>query len=577
MINNNEKGMWRRTLNIFRNIRIPWHLYVLQVILGIVVTKVGLLYIPYRTNLQMGNIDQPGLVRDYLLLALLSALVGVAARIPTFYASNIVAKNLRGKLISRSLHLPMKSYESSASQLIGWIMDGSTYADGLITAVVGFLTGIAATYMSVKQLPAVATAMTTLVVIIIGYILFSTWLAGRLMFLRARRGKQARAQLTAYLAEHLGFFTQIKQLHSQAEELVRGKKAITDFYKAEVYQALLTLLNSMVSGSLTDVINILVFVMGVPMVNAGTLSLTELAAFQSYILLAYQSLSGLPGLYTHFMYYNGQLFYVGKLLDEKEEVIRRDRGMDMEDESLRFENVSFGYRDDHPVISNATFTIPKGKVTMVAGPNGSGKTTLFKLIERFYTPTEGKITFGTYDAESIHLDEWRQSFAYVLQEPQLFDGTVRENIAYGMSRAVSDEEIASAARLACADEFIRALPGGYDFVIGDNGCRLSAGQRQRIAIARAVMLDPAYLLLDEATCNMDIYAEHQVTEALLHLMEGRTTVMISHDMRMLDRADQVVVLGGGTVETALPRDEAIAASPTLQKLIAAEAGKGDNT
>lgn len=577
MIDNKEKGMWKRTLRIFRQIRIPWYLYVLQALLGIAATKVGLMYIPYQTNIQMGNFDEPGLVRGYLLLALLNALVGVASRIPTFYASNIVSRNLRNKLISRSLHLPMKAYESSASQLIGWIMDGSSSADGLISAVVGFLTGVVATYMSVKQLPAVATAMTALVVIIIVYILFSTWLEGRLLFLRERRGKQARAELTAYLAEHLGFFTQIKQLHSQTEELARGKKAITDFYKAEVYQASLTLLNSVVSGSLTDVINILVFVMGVPMVNAGTLSLTELAAFQSYILLAYQSLSSLPSLYTRFMYYNGQLFYVGKLMAEPEEVTERDRGMDREDESLHFENVSFGYRDDKPVISNATFTIPKGQVTMVVGPNGTGKTTLFKLIERFYTPTEGKITFGTCDAESIHLDEWRQSFAYVLQEPQLFDGTVRENIAYGMSRAVSDEEITSAAKLACADEFIRALPGGYDFVIGDNGCRLSAGQRQRIAIARAVMLDPAYLLLDEATCNMDVYAEHQVTEALLRLMEGRTTVMISHDMRMLDRADQVVVLGGGTVETALPRDEAIAASPTLKKLIAAEAGKGDNT
>ena len=577
MINNNEKGMWKRTLSIFRQIRIPWFLYILQVILGIAATKVALLYIPYRTNLQQGNIDAPHLISGFLFFSLLNVLVSVAARIPTFYASAIVAKNLRIKLISRSLRLPMKSFESSASQLVGWIMDGSELADGLITAVVGFLTGVAAAYMSVTALPAIETAMTTLVIIIVVYIIFSTWLEGRLLFLRERRGKQARAQLTAYLAEHLGFFTQIKQLHSQKEELSRGKKAIGDFYKAEVYQAALTLLNSVVSGSMTDVINILVFVMGVPMVRSGTLSLTELAAFQNYVLLAYQSLSSLPGLYTQFMYYNGQLFYVGKLMAEPEEVVRRERGMDMEDESIRFENVSFGYRADQPVIRNATFDIPKGKVTMVVGPNGTGKTTLFKLIERFYTPTEGKITFGPYDVESIHLDEWRQSIAYVLQEPQLFDGTVRDNIAYGMSRAVTDEEVISAAKLASADEFIRTLPGGYDFVIGDNGCRLSAGQRQRIAIARAVMLDPAYLLLDEATCNMDVYAEKQVTEALMRLMAGRTTVMISHDMRMLDRADQVVVLGGGTVEAALPRDEAIAVSPTLQKLIAAEAGKGDNT
>ena len=575
MTQKKEKGLWKRTLHIFTQFRIPWHLYVLQVILGIVSTKVALLYIPYLTNLQMGNIHEPGLVGGYLGYSLLKAVTSVAVHIPTFYATCIVSRNLQNRLTRHALHLPMRAYERSASNLVGWIMDGSAYADGLITSVVGFLTGAAAAWMSVTALPALETSMTVIVIVILVYVIFSTWVEGRLLFLRERREKKARAELTAYLAEHLSYFTQIKQLHAQQEELQRGKIAIEGYYKAELYQAVLTLLNNFVSGSVTDVINILVFVLGVPMVQGGRLSLTELAAFQNIILVAYNSLSSLPSLYTSFMSYNGRLFFVGQLMAEPEEVLKRSGGMDREDESIHFENVSFGYDPERPVLQNATFTIPKGKVTMVAGPNGSGKTTLFKLIERFYTPDSGKMTFGSTDAEQIHLDEWRQSFAYVLQEPQLFDGTIRDNIAFGMDRAVTDEEIFSAARLACADEFIRTLPEGYDFVIGDNGSRLSAGQRQRIAIARAVMLDPAYLLLDEATCNIDILAEKQVTEAMLRLMEGRTTVMISHDMRMLDRADQVVVLSGGTVEIAAPRAEAIASSPTLKKLIAAEAGKGE--
>ena len=219
-----------------------------------------------------------------------------------------------------------------------------------------------------------------------------------------------------------------------------------------------------------------------------------------------------------------------------------------------------------------TFTIPKGKVTALIGPNGSGKSTLFKLVERFYTPDSGKVCFGPYDAETLHLNEWRQSMAYVMQEPQLFNGTIRDNINYGVGREVLEDETASAAELACADEFIRELPGGYDFEIGENGCRLSAGQRQRIAIARAIMLDPAYLLLDEVTCNMDVYSERAVTEALLRLMEGRTTVMITHDMKMLERADHVVVLNNGTVEAAGPRKQVEESSSTLRALIRANAG-----
>lgn len=570
MNNKTQKGMFKRTFGLFRNIRIPWPLYILQAVLGIISTKVMLLYIPYESKLKLGNINDPGILWGYIGLVLLMVAAQIIAQVPSFYSSAIVSRNLQNKLISRSVRLPMKSFESSASQIVSWITQDCAYADGLLTSIVGFLTGIAATFMSVSNLSAIDKTMVYLVPIILVYILFSTWLEGKLMFLRERKGRSANAELTAYLSEHLGFFTQIKQLHSEKDELTRGKASIKKFYMADVYQALMTLCGNLVSGSVTDIITILVFVLGAAKVNDGSITLTDLAAFQSYILIAYQSISSFPSLYTSLMYYNGQLFYISGLMSEKEEVYDRVRSMDMEDQDLEFRNVTFGYGDE-PVVKNASFTIPKGKVTVIAGPNGSGKTTVFKLIERFYTPDSGEMYFGEYKAEDIHLQEWRQSIAYVLQDPQLFNGTIRDNINYGMSREVLPEETESAARLACADEFIKELPGGYDFVIGDNGNRLSAGQRQRIAIARAVMLDPSYLLLDEATCNMDIYSEKSVTEALFKLMDGRTTVMISHDMKMLEKADHVVVINNGTIEAEGTKDEAVKNSPTLQKLIAANA------
>ncbi len=144
-----------------------------------------------------------------------------------------------------------------------------------------------------------------------------------------------------------------------------------------------------------------------------------------------------------------------------------------------------------------------------------------------------------------------------------------------MDREPSQEEIEAAAKVACADEFIAELPGGYDFVIGDNGSKLSGGQRQRVAIARAVLTDPDYLLLDEATCNLDAGAEREVTDAMLRLMKGRTTVMISHDMRMLDRADNVVVLNGGRVEAEGRPEEALEKSATLRGMLAAQNAAAD--
>lgn len=563
------KGMFRRTFRLFASVRIPWHLYILQAILGVISAKAALLYIPYESEMKLGNIQVPGVVTGYIGFLLLYLVVQVVSHIPSFYATATVGRNLQNKLINRALRLPMRSLEEDASQVVSWITNDCTYADGLITSLVGFVTGIASVYMSVSSMSAIDISMLSLVPAILLYILFSTWLEGRLMFQRQRTGKKATAELTAFFAEHMGFFHQVRQLHAEEEELRRGKCAIHQYFRVQVYQELLTLLNRLVSGSLSSVINILVFVLGVPKVREGVIGMTELVAFQNYVQIAYSSLSSLPQLYTNLMYYNGELFYIASMMDTREEEYTRKYSMDIPDEDLRFEDVTFSY-DETPVIRDANFTIPKGKVTMLIGPNGSGKTTLFKLIQRFYTPDSGTIHFGSHAAEDIHLGEWRQSITYVLQDPQLFNGTVRENITYGMEREVTDEEVTNAAKLASADAFIRELPEGYDFNIGDNGSKLSAGQRQRIAIARALMLDPAYLLLDEATCNMDIYSERSVTDALLRLMKGRTTVMISHDMDMLAIADHVIVLSNGRVEAAGEREEVKKTSITLQNLIAAE-------
>lgn len=562
------RGVWKRTFSLFGKVRIPWHLYFLQVIAGIIVTRVGLLYIPYESLLRTGKIEDMTVLLGYLGFSVLLAAVSLVESIPSFFASAEVTRNLQNRMISRSLRLPMMSYERNASCIVSWITQDCSYVNGLITSLVGFLTGIAATWMSVSEMSAINTSMLFIVPVLCVYIILSTWAEGKLMFLRARRGRSALSKLTAYMAEHIGFFRQIKQMHTQEQELECGKKAIGILYCADLYQAVMTMLVGLVSGSIPQIITILVFVFGIALVRDGSMDISQLAAFNSYILVAYQSFSSIPSIYSSIMNYNGLLFYIGGLMNEKEETYKRQESMDCEDADIVFEHVGFSYGDT-PVIKDASFTIPKGKVTMIAGPNGSGKTTLFKLIERFYTPDKGVIRFGGSDVENIHLDEWRRSFGYVLQEPQLFDGTVRDNITYGVDRVVSDEELQTAARLACADEFIKEFSEGYDYEIGENGVNLSAGQRQRIAIARALITDPSYLLLDECTCNMDVRTEQAVNDALFKAMKDKTVVMICHDMRMLKKADYVIVLNGGAIEASGERETVLQTSETLKKLVAA--------
>lgn len=543
------KGMWRRTLKIYGSIRLPFHLYVIELIIGVVSTKVSLMYVPYLSKMQTGNIIGNDTVLKYVLFLLLNAGIGVAAAIPVrLYANNMVIKRVQNKLLYKIIHMPVKKYEQEgAAELISHVTSDTDYVNSLITSVIGFITGVVTAFMTLSEMSQLNSKLSWILFPVTGYVVLSTWLEGKLSFLRQRKLRKAYSGTMSFFAEHTGSLLNIKQLNAQDVELKLGKKAVDIMYKGDLYSAGLGIFSTFVSGSITSIMVIIIFTLGSASVRRGEINIEELNTFYNLLLIAYGAISILPSVYTDFMYANGTMFYVGQMIDGEEEQYKREKGMDCPDSDIVFDGVSFAY-DDRNILDKISLTIPVGKLTAVLGENGSGKTTLFKLIERFYEPDEGRISFGGTDVSRINLDDWRKNIGYVLQNAQLFDGSIRENIAYGMEREVSDEEIMAAAAQAGADEFIKTIPEGLDFNVGDDGGRLSAGQRQRIAIARSIMVDPSYLLLDEATSNMDVYAREEVTKSLLALMKGRTTVMITHDMNMVKKADHIIVLRDGSVE-----------------------------
>jgi ABC-type multidrug transport system fused ATPase/permease subunit len=256
-----------------------------------------------------------------------------------------------------------------------------------------------------------------------------------------------------------------------------------------------------------------------------------------------------------------------EVMDEPEEIRDRPDAIELPDGHghVRFEDVCFAYAPGRPVLDGIDLAIAPGDTIALIGHTGSGKTTLASLVPRFYDVTAGRLTVDGADVRDVKLTSLRRAIGVVAQDPFLFSASVRENIAFG-ARDATDEEVEHAARLAQAHDFITALPEGYDTVIGERGITLSGGQRQRLAIARALVLDPRILLLDDATASVDATTEARIRSGLREVMRGRTTIIIAHRLSTIALADELVVLDEGRVAARGTHEELIQTSPVYQDI-----------
>ena len=299
----------------------------------------------------------------------------------------------------------------------------------------------------------------------------------------------------------------------------------------------------------------------------GHLTLGEFSSFYlwlSMLAFPFRSLGNLVGTAQRAIAGGSRIFEV---LDAVSEVAERPdaRPLPSGRGRLVFEGVSFAYDGGPPVLAGVDLEVPEGRTVAVIGATGSGKTTLTQLIPRFIDPTEGRVLLDGADVRDLRLDDLRRAVGMVSQEPFLFSTSVRENIAYGRPDA-TDEEVRAAARLAQAEEFVDALPEGFDTVIGERGFSLSGGQRQRIAIARAAITDPRVLILDEATASVDATTERLIQDALRAVMVGRTTIVIAHRLSTLALADEIVVLEDGRVAARGTHEELSATSDRYREI-----------
>ena len=324
-----------------------------------------------------------------------------------------------------------------------------------------------------------------------------------------------------------------KRIHSHASAITRAVSISACFHGGIDFFAGLGTVSVALFGGL--------------MALKGQISLADMTGYLLYVGSFYEPIMRLNHLNESLQQSLAAADRYFELLDTEPEIKDAPEAMDLRDVQghITFENVDFHY-DETPVLKDINLEISPGEMIALVGPTGVGKTTMVNLIPRFYDPKQGRILIDGQDIRGIKIASLRKHISMVLQDVFLFNGTVAENIAYGSPDA-SMEQIRAAAIAAEADEFIREMPAGYDTEIGERGARLSGGQKQRLAIARAILYDAPILILDEATSSVDTETEAQITAALQHLIEGRTTIVIAHRLSTIQNADKIVVLQDGRI------------------------------
>ena len=310
-----------------------------------------------------------------------------------------------------------------------------------------------------------------------------------------------------------------------------------------------------------------VLLIGARMVADGTLSTGGFVSFNLYLAMLVTPLRSLGMWIGQAQRATASGERIFQVMDEPVEVADRPGAIELPagPGRIRFENVSFGYDGDRPVLDRIDLDVEAGRTIALIGHTGSGKTTLTTLVPRFYDVTDGRVTIDGTDVRDVTLTSLRHAVGVVPQDPFLFSDTIRENIAFG-APDLSDEEIARVARLAQADEFIERLPVGYDTVIGERGITLSGGQRQRLAIARALAVDPRILILDDATASVDASTEARIRLGLREAMKGRTTLIIAHRLSTIALADELVVLHQGRIAARGTHDELYTTSAVYREI-----------
>ena len=547
---------------------IPWWMYFCSLALGLLYAELLLQAAKYTISFNKGELFN-SVILGYVLITVGNSIIGAIQNIFSETASLRITYQARKMLWDKILHLPQTEVDQrNPSALISGVVNDVKTASEVLAMVFRLVSSLYAFVRAFIELFRFQASLASYMLLLIPLAVLVFSVVGRTQHEVTKRQHSSLRQMTEFFSEHISAAKNVKTQALEYREEQAGLAEINKRFKADLFEALMSAMQTTVFHLYSSLSTVLIAVFGSRMIRAGEMEQTGINDFSTYMDRVHQYTSEILTHYQILRGTQGALQYVGDLLESPVEDL--DAGLPLEDAAsprdLVLEHVSFGYEPGIPVLKDLSLTIPAGKVTAVIGGNGSGKSTLLKLLQGVYAPDSGTIRLGGTEISRFAPHELRRQFGYILQNNPLFSGTIRDNITYGTPEA-EQEELERAADLADASGFIGEFPEGYETQVGEGGKLLSGGQRQRVAIARTLLTDPVYLLMDEAGASLDHRSDATIFRSVREALAGRTIVLIAHDMRSVVQADQILVLDHGTLEAAGSHEQLMNTSPTYRNYL----------
>ncbi|UOE55898.1 ABC transporter ATP-binding protein/permease [Bacillus sp. CMF12] len=541
-------------ISLILSTKIPKTALIIGLTASILTTLTGLLVPLLTKNLVDGfsveSLSVPlmaGIGAAFIVQAIIS---GISIYLLSYVGQKVVAR-LRYRMWMKLIRLPVSYFDKQSSgQTVSRVVNDTSIVRELITNhFPQFITGIISIIGAIIILLVMDWKMTLLMLTSVPITLAIMIPLGRKMAKISRGLQDETAIFTGNITQTLGEIRLMKSSTAEQNEEEKGLDGIDKLLGYGLREARIFAMIGPTMYLIMMVVIVMIIAYGGMRVASGTMSTGSLVAFLLYLFQIIMPITSFAMFFTQLQKAKGATERIIEILEEPLEDGQDGIEMDISSKPITIDNVSFSYSAEESVLENISLEAQPGQMIALAGPSGSGKTTLFGLLERFYEPAAGEIKIGDTPIQQISLKSWRSQIGYVSQESAMMAGTIRENLCYGLENpeSIADEELWEVAKMAYADQFIADFPKGLDTEVGERGVKLSGGQRQRIAIARAFLRDPKILMMDEATASLDSQSEGIVQQALIRLMEGRTTFVIAHRLSTIVDADQIVFIEKGQV------------------------------